>query len=269
MLVILAFSQTVKSQCSPSPSNIYSFVYDGNNYEIIKEKLGWINAAACAVSRGGKLAEINSQDEQDSIFSQVNNAGINASNIVASDGGGSYLWIGGNDFVSEGAWVWNGNNDGTSVQFWQGDYMTGVPIGGLYNNWGDEPDDAGGQDALGFAFTNWPYGVAGQWNDINQTNLLYYIIEYATAVSILENEPASFEIYPNPATTQITVEFKSSGKTNIEIKNFLGQTVKMIDQEFSDRENKITIDLSELPAGIYFATLQADNINYNRKFIKQ
>lgn len=179
MLIIMAVCLNAQSQCSPSPANIYTFTSNGKVYEIVKEKLNWVDAAACAVLRGGKLAEINSQSEQDSLFYYINLAKINADSTVALDGGdASYLWLGGNDIAIEGNWVWDGDNNLTSVQFWQGT-STGSSLGGLYNNWGDEPDDWNGQDALGIAITDWPLGIAGQWNDVDETNLLYYVIEYA------------------------------------------------------------------------------------------
>ena len=63
---------TAKAQCA-SPANIYTFTYSGHTYEIVKEFKTWVNAAACAVSRGGYLAEINSQAEQDTIFDAIIN----------------------------------------------------------------------------------------------------------------------------------------------------------------------------------------------------
>lgn len=99
---------------------------------------------------------------------------------VANDGGGArYAWIGASDQTIEGMWVWeNGGN-----QFWQGD-ASGAPIGGLYNNWGNEPDDFGGQqDAAAIALDDWPVGsgflgIASQWNDVNITNNLPFIVEF-------------------------------------------------------------------------------------------
>ena len=62
-------------------------------------------------------------------------------------------------------------------QFWLGT-KSGSSVDGLYNNWGNEPDNYGsGQDALGLALTYWPYGLAGQWNDISQSNSLYFVVE--------------------------------------------------------------------------------------------
>ena len=175
---------TPESTCA-STSNIYKFTYNSKRYEVVREKKTWAEAAECAKDRGGYLAEINNAAENTAIFNELkNNASINNSNTVSADGGSaSYVWIGGNDMTTEGNWVWNGNNDANSTQFWQGD-RAGSPVGGLYNNWGNEPDDFGtGQDALGLALTQWPVnsgslGTAGQWNDIYHTNKLYYVIEY-------------------------------------------------------------------------------------------
>ena len=164
--------------CVADENNVTLFVYNNSNYEIVEETKTWEEAAACAVARGGKLVEINDQAEQDEIFTQLGNAGITNANTVAPDGGGgAYVWIGGNDIQTEGEWIWDGDNDNAGDQFWQGD-ASGTPVGGLYNNWGNEPDDFGGQDALGLSLDGWPLGVAGEWNDVAATNNLYYVIEY-------------------------------------------------------------------------------------------
>src|SRR5437773_2122126 len=34
------------------------------------------------------------------------------------------------------------------------------------------------QDAAGISLDGWPLGVAGQWNDVNETNTLYYLAEF-------------------------------------------------------------------------------------------
>lgn len=184
------YTVTITEEPCASPDNIYSFTYDGKDYEVVKENKTWEEAAACAAERGGFLAEINDADENAALFNELtNNASIINSNTTAADGGGaSYVWIGGNDIATESTWIWDGNNEGTTVQFWQG-AANGNPVDGLYNNWGNEPDDfmdgPGGteQDGLGLALTEWPLGSgslgsAAQWNDVSHTNKLYYIIEY-------------------------------------------------------------------------------------------
>lgn len=165
-------------QCASS-SNVHSFSYKGKTYEIIKENKTWVEASACAKKRGGILVEINDADEQNAIYSElVSKAHINNNNTIAQDGGGgAYVWIGANDFATEGNWVWDGNNDKKVTLFWVGD-QSGKSIDGLFNNWGDEPDDYGGQDALALSLNGWPLGEAGQWNDVDLNNELYFVIEY-------------------------------------------------------------------------------------------
>jgi len=160
-----AYTVTVTSLISTVSLN-------GQNYEIVLANMTWINAADFAESRGGFLAEINDLNEQESIFNALMNASIEAANTVAPDGGGaSYVWIGGNDLETEGDWIWDGDNDGSGTQFWMGD-SNGTAVGDLYNNWGNEPDDFQGQDGLGLALTNWPLGMAGEWNDaVSYTHL--------------------------------------------------------------------------------------------------
>jgi hypothetical protein len=185
----VGYTVTLTEPCV-SDDSIYEFTYDGKMYEVVRQNRTWEGAAACAVERGGYLAEINDEAENAAIFDElINNASIDISMTKSSDGGGaSYVWIGGNDIEIEGTWIWDGNNDGTATQFWMGD-INGGPVDGLYNNWGNEPDDfmdgpdGTEQDGLGLALTEWPIGsgtlgVAGQWNDVSYINILYYVIEY-------------------------------------------------------------------------------------------
>ena len=207
-IFLIPFLSVGYSQCVvDSAANVIAFTYDGKVYEIVKETKTWTAAAACAVERGGKLVEIDNQAEQDTVFSAVNSAGIIVANTVAPDGGGaSYLWIGGNDLATEGVWVWDGDNNGLGAQFWQGT-STGSSVGGLYNNWGNEPDDYNGQDGLALAFTDWPLGVAGEWNDVGDDNVLYFIIEHPDPSNSIEEEKVTkINVYPNPSNNEVTLE---------------------------------------------------------------
>lgn len=197
-LVVLFFLilGMLKSQpCNIPNSSVYAFTVNGKSYEIVKVNMTWTAAAACAVSKGGKLAEVMSKQENDSLYHYAKNkAGIITASTTAPDGGGaSYVWIGGNDIQNEGKWIWDGDGNLSGPQFWQGDF-SGNPVGGYYNAWGSvnggEPDDYLDQDGLGLALTPWPFGNAGEWNDINTNNQLYFIIEYTNPLS-LPNKPSS------------------------------------------------------------------------------
>ena len=102
-IIFLISNYLLFAQCADT-SNIYSFVYNGKTYEVIKENKTWIDAALCAVERGGVLTEINDVAEQNAIYTELNtNANIIVNNTVAPDGGGgSYVWVGGNDLSVDG-----------------------------------------------------------------------------------------------------------------------------------------------------------------------
>ncbi len=207
VLLILLFLnlQHTQAQCPDDATKLYSFDYNGHTYEVIKENKSWTVAAACAKTRGGYLAHIDSAAENTEIFNQLSNsAGITLSDTSTSNGGNaSYVWIGGNDITTEGTWIWDGDNDGTSTtQFWSGN-ATGSSVGGLYENWGYstlyssqfEPDNSGGnQDGLAIGLNDWPnpgggFGRAGEWNDILTTETLYYIVEHDQILSTPKVSP--------------------------------------------------------------------------------
>jgi len=257
-IIFLMSNYLALGQCA-NTSNIYSFVYNGRTYEVIKENKNWVDAASCAVERGGILTEINDVAEQNAIYTELNtNAGITVNNTVAPDGGGgSYVWIGGNDLSIEGNWVWDGNNDNNSTQFWMGT-STGNPVGGLYNNWGNEPDDFGGQDALGLSLNGWPLGSAGQWNDVDHTNTLYYVVEHPTVLSTGDIDfNNKIKLFPNPVVDFVTVETNGIDVREIVILNSLGQTLRTINMRGNLTSEKI--DLSYLKSGIYFIRISSKN----------
>lgn len=179
-LLVLIFSIFYHSNLIAQEN--YTFTINNKNYELVKYNKTWKDAAFAAYSSGGTLAEINSAEEQDSIYFYLQQAEIDLSLNTAPDGGNaSYIWIGGNDLAEEGKWIWDGTNDGYGINFWQGNFL-GEPVDSSYSNWGNEPDDFSNQDAIGLAITNWPRGTAGQWNDISVGNKLFYLIEYDNSI---------------------------------------------------------------------------------------
>jgi hypothetical protein len=177
-----------------------TFTHEGHSYRIVKQTKTWAEAAADAVSLGGYLAEIESKAEQEAIQRAIQQSGISPSYTKVADGGGiGYIWIGATDgMTSEGTWIWNGaRKSGTFSVFWIGNNKGGA-IAGSYVNWGgtadgklNEPDnftDSGvspkGQNAAAIGLANWPSGSssplgrAGEWNDIAETNKIYYLVEF-------------------------------------------------------------------------------------------
>lgn len=266
MFALLPFA--VSGQCVADDGNIYTFFYQGNRYDLVQENKSWADAATCAKERGGFLVEVNTQQEQDSLYFFVRQANVDTALTEAPDGGNSaYVWIGANDLNSEAEWIWDGDNDGSGTQFWQGD-ETGNPVGGLFNNWGNEPDNFSNQDAAGLALTDWPRGDAGQWNDVKTNNELFYVIEYVGTM-IGTNDPAMaprIEVYPNPVRDRLTIELpQGSSKTNwhrIQLYNTLGAVVLSTET----RKSELHLELDDFEHGIYL--LEVTNQQGGRSFEK-
>ncbi|MCF8372847.1 MAG: T9SS type A sorting domain-containing protein [Bacteroidales bacterium] len=284
----LGLSYGAKAQCA-DPANIFTFMYDGRTYELVKETRTWEGAAACAKDRGGYLVEINSQTEQYAMYEAIiGGAGIASNYTTVSDGGGiAYIWIGATDKYSEGTWLWDGTDANSGDNFWTGQGSAGAgggsAIGGAYINWGgsssgppNEPDDYAGQDAAAIALAGWPSGTnmlgsAGEWNDININNGIYYIIEYDANMGIRhdKNDNSRFMIYPSPVKDYLYINLKKANTTITEICIFnpLGELVmtEKFENSFSCR-----LDLHELKSGLYFARIgMANGETSTRKIIME
>lgn len=267
VITVLFFinNKAIIAQCVNS-NNVYAFEYEGKTYEVVKENKTWLEAAACAIERGGKLAEINDANEQNKIQTElISNAGITPSNTVAPDGGGgAYVWLGGNDIASEGTWVWDGDNSNNGSPFWNGLGMNGSAVEGSYENWGSpcppcpnfEPDNfSDNQNGLGISLNGWPLGQSGQWNDIDHTNALYYIIEYSTITSLSKTEKnEGIEVFPNPAAKSITVSGLLAQSTVV-LSNINGKEIISLETT----SNRTVINVSSLPKGIYFIRVWNDS----------
>jgi hypothetical protein len=145
----------------------YEGTFGGSTYQVITGGVTFSQARTNAAAAGGHLAIITSAEEDNFIYSLLVTANIST---TASDGGGvPYAWIGGTDESVEGLWIWV---DGTDFS---------------YTNWGSgslgsEPDDYEEQDYAAIGLSSWPsgmvgYGEASQWNDVDGSNMLAYVIE--------------------------------------------------------------------------------------------
>ena len=144
----------------------------GVTYQIVEDFRTWAEAAAAAVQQGGFLVQIDDAEEQNAVYDAILQSGISSTYTVVNDGGGiAYIWIGTSDNNQEGNWIWDGNNDSQGTLFWTGQGAAGanngMPINGLYNNWGgtsqgaaNEPDDfQANQDAAAIALASYPNGA--------------------------------------------------------------------------------------------------------------
>lgn len=157
--------------------------FGGHEYFFVDKPMTWMQAREFAKRMHGDLVIINTPEENDFVMTnalKLFKEFVESYNVVSppsNDGGSSaYVWLGGSDAEIEGKWYWV---DGTPISLRGG---TG------YSNWGSvEPDDFHpGQDHLAMGLMSWPnpiygispYGIVGQWNDINGNNLMPFVVEF-------------------------------------------------------------------------------------------
>ncbi len=276
-------SSYAMAQCA-NTSNIYSFTHNGKNYEIVRELKTWNDAAACAVERDGHLVEINDQNEQLAVYNAIAAAGVsNAYTSIANGGGIAYLWTGATDQANEGTWIWDGNNDNSGTHFWSGQGAAGVgggsSVSGLYHNWGGkstsivkEPDNFGaGQHHGAMALAGWPsgttfLGIAGEWNDIMGTSLLYFIIEKNLTVGVNKTIfNSDIKVYPTPCFEKISIGSNINlNGINFKIYDMMGKLI--IYNTFKENNEINTVNLNK---GIYYIQLLDEHSSITIKFVKE
>ena len=158
------------------------------HYLVVQEPVQFEEAEAFSKSLGGNLAQFESQKESDLFWEtissdQVTEAFISTwSSTTASDGGDiPYLWIGGEDQDTESSrsseiWNWQWSSSGQEISRDRSEWGNGFL--------GSEPDNyLGDQNRLAIGLLDWPldnpgaFGYAGQWNDLNAKNNLWFVVE--------------------------------------------------------------------------------------------
>jgi hypothetical protein len=78
-------------------------------------------------------------------------------------------------------------------------------------------------------------------------------------------ETINLTIYPNPASSIISIESTKYQLESIRIEDVLGQEIYYLQPQ----NNKTEIDISHLPSGIYIIQLQSKNGVVSKKFVKE
>ncbi|HPI20420.1 MAG TPA: YCF48-related protein, partial [Candidatus Kapabacteria bacterium] len=122
--------------------------------------------------------------------------------------------------------------------------------------------NTGTNQSLTFYFTNKENGWA-----IGDSGILlnYSCTETAIEEPLPISENNVFQIFPNPATNEITLSIPEEQNLNsISIFNSLGMEVKRIEQSEIVGKNKITILTADLPSGLYHCSF----VNQGRRVTK-
>jgi len=93
-----------------------------------------------------------------------------------------------------------------------------------------------------------------------------------TSINNPNLKPFLASLYPNPATTETTFEFevKQTQQVRVAVTDITGREVMALhDGELAEGKHSITVNVSSLPAGIYFAVIGGKDGMQAVQFIKQ
>lgn len=118
----------------------------------------------------------------------------------------------------------------------------------------------------GICFQNDGKLLAGGTARIGFTSIEIGVTRYNNDASLsIDNfeEPFEVAIMPNPSSTQITVKLKGKQSEQINIYDYSGQLLKIINQPVDN-----TIDVSDMASGIYLAEVKVDGLLQRVKWVK-
>lgn len=119
----------------------------------------------------------------------------------------------------------------------------------------------------GYSFANWTYSDIvlsdNQEYTFVVTNDMHYIAHFQNDVGVNRYEKDALNIYPNP--TKETVNITGSNIYSVTIYSALGKEVA---RRNVNGENLVTLDISDLPCGLYIFVVNANNHLTHKKVVK-
>ena len=103
-------------------------------------------------------------------------------------------------------------------------------------------------------------------NDLNCTTIATVSVGTNVGIPVLSNNNIGFTVTPNPANEMITIVYPGN-KQNINIAIYNSTGKKVISSPLNS--NKKNIDINRLEPGLYFISLENENMFSNKSFIKK
>lgn len=94
--------------------------------------------------------------------------------------------------------------------------------------------------------------------------------KFSEVVSVKNTVASKLNLYPNPAKSMVTVELQSVKAEGVQLSvtNAAGAKVISMETKLINGLNKINVDVSKLPNGIYYLNIQSEGRNEIQKFSK-
>lgn len=114
----------------------------------------------------------------------------------------------------------------------------------------------------------WPIIVTA-FNDCGSTTDTIYLM--TTSIGISEVVLHSFELYPNPTTGVINLNFEDAkgSEAQIDVTDLQGRVITSIQVDLTDGTRDLQMDLSRLPKGVYLVKFEAEQSYALRRVVLQ
>jgi hypothetical protein len=115
----------------------------------------------------------------------------------------------------------------------------------------------------------WVADCSGSINFMESANYTYKTID----ININENiddyeEVANILVYPNPTSGQLTINNEQLIIDDVEVFDVYGRKQKAESRKGEKEKGEITIDITNLPTGIYFIKIETDKVIITKKILK-
>ena len=110
--------------------------------------------------------------------------------------------------------------------------------------------------------TEYTVSVYGAFGCVNSVTITQNVSDCTGLTSVTSQTDSFISIYPNPSSGSFTI--KAAGDVNLNLINNLGQTIETL---VLDMTNEQTINLKDLPAGIYYITGKQNKTIIKQKII--
>jgi len=184
---------------------------------------------------------------------QTTNGGANWTNLGAPTG------VGFNDIapITGTSWFASVSNPSTTMAY-------SMDNGATWNDWGSI-----GIGYLQIGFASNSVGWAGTFSDNFSIGIggVYTFNGLPLGIGKSIPAPKAFNAYPNPSNGNVTIQLPVAKRgLTISVKNALGQEVYSEKTSTTGMESK-TLNLQQLPKGIYFIDLNTENEKYHQKIV--
>jgi hypothetical protein len=95
-------------------------------------------------------------------------------------------------------------------------------------------------------------------------------LDIDAGINSLDNLGTTLQVFPNPATGLVNIGFTlvTSKKLDVSILNILGQPIyKSIKENYPSGQNALSINIKDVPAGIYFVKISDGITELNKPLI--